>query len=400
MKNLLPALTGVRYLLAVHVVLFHFSPAFAALPKAVGNFIGSGYVAVPMFFVLSGFVVTYTYAGRGLLSATSRRKFWIARVARIYPLYLLAFLITASFALAPRPEEAAVRIFNPVAAVAQVFTLHTWVPAWALTWNLPSWSIGVEFFFYLLFPFFALQLLQRSTPGRLVGVTAAMWILGTSVTMLYVLVDPDGLGFLGSAGTDRAFLDGFWIKLIKFNPLFHLPEFVIGVATGGIFLADLREDRRRNGALMTAAAGLTLLLVLTQSSYLPYPLLHNTTLAPLFAILILGLAHGGGPVARCLSTPAFVRLGNASYAVYILQFPLAVPIFAADVERMTLSRIGVYLALLTAFALLSERLFERPSRSYLKKKLSRLQAGAEEDAAANDREASSSDESAEASAAT
>lgn len=374
MKKHLPALTGVRYLLAIHVVLFHFSPAYEGLPAAIANFLGSGYVAVPMFFVLSGFVLAYTYGAPAHpaeppRASLDRRRFWVARFARIYPLYLMAFLLTSIYSLVPPPGETGPDIFDPVAGLGQVLAIHAWVPAWSLGWNLPSWSISIEFFFYLAFPFFALQTLRRRRTSSLVLLIAAMWLAGTAAPWLYTRWDPDHLGFMSSTGLEGAFVDAFWLKLVKFVPLLHLPEFVIGVATCGIFLADLRNGRERSPLLLTAVPVAVLVLVLSLSSRIPYPLIHNATLAPIFAALVLGLAHGKGAVARVLSLPGFIVLGNASYAVYILQFPLAIPIFGAGSEFLSFPVILGYVLILTLLAIASERWVERPMRRYLKRKL-------------------------------
>src|SRR5438105_2435610 len=92
----LGALASIRFIAAVHVVLYHHrSDAFmVAMPGFIRQIVNGGYVAVGLFFVLSGFILTYTYVGdrhRNL----DPRAFWIARLARIYPVYLLAFVVGA-----------------------------------------------------------------------------------------------------------------------------------------------------------------------------------------------------------------------------------------------------------------------------------------------------------------
>jgi hypothetical protein len=81
-------LTGLRFFAAPHVVWFHYAPG---LPHWPGNIVRNGYMAVALFFVLSGFVLAYTYEGR----TVEPRRFWLARFARIYPGYLTAFCLIA-----------------------------------------------------------------------------------------------------------------------------------------------------------------------------------------------------------------------------------------------------------------------------------------------------------------
>ena len=84
----LAALTGLRFFLAIWVVLFHFArfPA-AGFPVPVKNILSSGFLGVDVFFLLSGFLMAYNYLdGAGAL-VTTNRHFWAARFARIYPVY-------------------------------------------------------------------------------------------------------------------------------------------------------------------------------------------------------------------------------------------------------------------------------------------------------------------------
>src|SRR5580698_9215896 len=64
--------------------------------------------------------------------------------------------------------------------------------------------------------------------------------------------------------------------------------------------------------------------VLASSPSIPYPLLHNALLAPVFAVLIVTLAAGRGPLAALLGTPLFVMLGEASYSLYLIHVPLLI----------------------------------------------------------------------------
>ena len=59
------------------------------------HFFKEGFVGVSFFFVLSGFIIAYNYQEKLLTKATTKRTFWVARIARIYPLHLLTLLIAA-----------------------------------------------------------------------------------------------------------------------------------------------------------------------------------------------------------------------------------------------------------------------------------------------------------------
>src|SRR5438093_3826319 len=92
----LNALASVRFLAALHVVLYHHrDDAFmAGVPDAIRQIVNGGYAAVGLFFVLSGFILTYTYLGNPR-RPLDHRSFWAARVARTYPVYLFSFALGA-----------------------------------------------------------------------------------------------------------------------------------------------------------------------------------------------------------------------------------------------------------------------------------------------------------------
>ena len=98
-KPALPALTGLRTLLALTILLFHFTPAglqwgwFSLYPL-----INIGYVFVSFFFLISGFILSYNYADRP--GGLNLADFWVARLSRLYPVYALTMLISIPMLIA------------------------------------------------------------------------------------------------------------------------------------------------------------------------------------------------------------------------------------------------------------------------------------------------------------
>src|SRR6202020_3679841 len=90
-KPPLPALTGIRTLLAIFIILFHFTPPHLGFLYPIIN---NGYVFVGVFFLISGYVLTYNYADRA--RTLVKREFWLARFSRLYPVYLLVLLLSIS----------------------------------------------------------------------------------------------------------------------------------------------------------------------------------------------------------------------------------------------------------------------------------------------------------------
>src|SRR5215469_17881949 len=151
----LPAVTALRFFAAFHVALFHMNEMGAITsPHWLKTFAGIGYVGVSFFFVLSGFILVYTYAGRNI----GLGEFYQTRFARIYPAYLFSLVLTFPFfyfgALKMHVPffYFAERHFTWASALV-LLLLQSWVPQAALSWNAVAWSLSVEAFFYAIFPF-------------------------------------------------------------------------------------------------------------------------------------------------------------------------------------------------------------------------------------------------------
>jgi peptidoglycan/LPS O-acetylase OafA/YrhL len=310
-------LTSVRALAALEVVLLHTlfelgGPSVRALPLILREGLTSGGLAVSFFFVLSGFILTYTYSNRdGGLKGTPQ-KFWRARVARIYPLYFLAFAMDApraiSFFLGSAASLASALAKIGIAGLAYLTLLQSWHPRVTNSWNTPGWSLSTEAFFYAVFP----ALVAVTKPWRfqrLFGAAIALWAVPIiAYTILFYSHTVD----LTSAGAKT-----FWRS---FPPL-RLSEFVFGVAAGRLFLSGRLEPHLKWLRLFGFVACASILALPVCTLVLPEAVVNNTLDAPLFAVAILAAASGAIPTPGWLSAPPLVLLGRASYAVYIIHQP-------------------------------------------------------------------------------
>jgi peptidoglycan/LPS O-acetylase OafA/YrhL len=314
----LPSLTGIRFIAAFLVVLFHanieIQTSGARHNRGVPE-LTHGYIGVSLFFVLSGFILTYTYLRADSTLRGARWSFWRARFARVYPTYVFALLLSAPlfvkrFAAAPVSSfEAGHAVLG---ALLTPVLLQAWWPTAACQWNCAGWSLSVEAFFYAMFPILAVWLARRSHIRALIAATA-IWLASLACPLLYLWITPDGVAHV----TEASKL--FWLTGLKYNPLVHVGEFSVGILAG---LTFLRRSASETSAMMRVWIALTILaciVVLVSSPWLPYPLLHSGVLAPLFAILIYSLACRDTRGARTVvSSPVMVRLGECSYALYLL----------------------------------------------------------------------------------
>lgn len=308
----LDALTGVRFAAALGILLFHFGgPLVEGAPAWVVRLREGGHAWVGLFYFLSGFVLAHAHPAP--LDRAGRRAFWIARGARLYPAYLLAFLLAAPFAVERWWGLGPVATAKMVAVgLASLLLVHAWIPHVARLWNAPGWSTSVVASFYVLFPFLAARLARRTRRG-LWTAAALAWGAALGPPLLYLALRPDG------PGAELLRHEPAWLEALKFHPLARLGEFACGVALGLLRARGLALGRAGAalgaGALVAAAA-------VVASGAAPYVLLHNGLLVPLFAVAVLALAEGRGPLARALASTPARRLGEASFALYALQEPL------------------------------------------------------------------------------
>lgn len=306
----MPALTGLRTVLAINIMFFHFTPPH---PAFLSPLLDNAYVFVGFFFLISGFVLAYNYADRPTLS---KRTFLIARISRVYPVYLLALVLFIPFlVIAEWPSHTHAAFFTGL--LLTPFALQSWSPLLATFWNTVAWTVPAELFLYILFPFL-LTFFRRhqprfDTPGRLAGLIVLIWIVGLVPHTLYWLTNPDHL-----PGPATRFTYAFWLRLLKYSPPPYLCTF-----TAGILLARLHAVLPLRAALRATMALASLLALAFFFAFaverLPYVLIHGALLLPLFATLLLGLS-GSNPVAAVFAWKPVVKIGETTFSLYLLHF--------------------------------------------------------------------------------
>jgi peptidoglycan/LPS O-acetylase OafA/YrhL len=376
----LAALSGLRFLAALHVLVFHLYcghcahradlahgmgfPAFDQMPAALANLAAHGYCATSFFFLLSGFILTYLYVdAAGALTITDR-KFWTARFARIYPLHLVILA-----GLAPGMVWFAGRLHLSAADLAVSGTLaagllQAWVPRYALHWNYPTWALSAIAFFYLAYPWLTRRLREMSHRQQL-ALLAALPALALAPSLAYLFghaeLRPD---------------NAFWHEVVMRDPLLWLPHFLMGV-----LLARVAGMSRHGGAVEPAAArppvswgdaaALTVLGIELFNTAAPEFVLRHGALAPLFLIVIYDFARGRGVLARFLSWPLLQSLGEASFSMFMWQFPVQVAFKLVLGGRTLPPYVDLALVIVTtvAISLASVWWFEKPAAEWLRRRL-------------------------------
>jgi peptidoglycan/LPS O-acetylase OafA/YrhL len=350
-QQLLP-LTSMRFFLAMWVIAYHLSwPGGAQigwwsnLPHSLFSLLHGGLAILDVFFLTSGFILAYHYRLNSFWSQRELRKYAIARFSRLFPVYLLSLIVIA-------PLEVHASMFHASMAAAKEWIkmglvctlLQSWIPRTALLWNKPAWSLSVNLFFYLLFPFGGVFLWRAWRIRTLLLLAALLWFLALSVPLLVInmhihgLSDADSNSYIEEThalpSEPRATaplnltmapiaIPQVWANFVRYNPLVRLPEFLLGIVLAHLYrrLIEGKHFLVGRGQLLYVPALVLLVSLLTWGgTHIPYLLLPGGLMLPLWSCVVLGFALGGGPLARFLSEPPFVFLGQASYCVYVLHF--------------------------------------------------------------------------------
>jgi peptidoglycan/LPS O-acetylase OafA/YrhL len=351
------ALNGLRFLAALAVVIFHYAPrvgGYARLPEILKNLIDEGPAAVGFFFILSGFVLAHRHLN-GAPRVQAPDFYW-ARFTRLYPAYLLAFLLFLPVALQryvvnPSPGNTGRHTFL-LSAILSSLMLQSWTP-WAQAWNGPGWSLSVEAFMYLLFPFIGYRVATLRRRDS-VFVMLLAWLIPSTLAVAY---------------SARA----TWRLYVTNNPLLWLPLFVMGICASRM-VADWRKVPEGAAHALSTAAFVALILCALAWPHRWADVFVTGGIAPLLAVVILFFTRRQGWIARTAGSPFLSKLGEASYAVYILQAPLwhywqettdslrGVP---AQTGVATLWQFVLFVPLLVLASMAVQRYVEVPARAWL-----------------------------------
>jgi len=294
------SLTGMRALAAIAVAIHH-SIAFWPHPDGVG-FVGQwGYLGVDFFFVLSGFVMQWTWQ-RG----TTARKFLARRFARIYPLIVVT-LVGALLAWWYLQNPLAGYVGPERSIWLNLLVIQSWFfndPGIRQAWNGVTWSLSCEMFFYVCCPLL-LPRLKSLSARRCLMLIAVLYGVECIVQLLTV---PHG---------------GEWVQnFFYYFPVARFPEFIMGALACRLLMTGYRIPIRSVwvifGALVLAPVLLFANLVPVSNQFLSY---SSLVVMPGFVVTILVAATRD--VRRrsrrgMLATRSMVWLGDVSYAYYMV----------------------------------------------------------------------------------
>ncbi|WP_241779893.1 acyltransferase family protein [Streptomyces natalensis] len=342
----MPSLTGLRFIAALLVFAFHATWRSNYITGSAGEVLGkvfanAGSYGVTFFFVLSGFVLTWSARPNDTAPRVWRRRF-----VKIFPNHLVTFAMAAALMLITAQH------FVHLDTFAGLFLVQAWVPDMTVptAMNPVSWSLSCELFFYLCFP--ALLWALNRVPVR------ALWALAGSLAALTVLAPVAAQHLIGGVplppiADGSLSFEQIWF--VYFFPPVRALEFVLGMVTARLMCEGVWPRLALLPALLIAVGGYAI------NSNVPY--LYGTGgmaavwLTPLVAAAADTDRHGTKSPFR---GKTLVRLGELSFAFYMvhgLVITYAHTWFVASGQPSAGARGGILLAAFTVSLLLAHLLF-------------------------------------------
>ncbi|MEV7572531.1 acyltransferase [Pseudarthrobacter sp. NPDC089323] len=287
----LASLTGLRFFAALAVVMYHLHLYFTPIAENL-NLFAYGYTGVSFFFILSGFVLSWSHR-----DDASPGTFYWHRIARIWPLHLLTTVLAVFTPTLPRSSA------HEWWTAAFVLSLtQAWVPAspFLNAFNGVSWSLSCEAFFYLVFPLLHKRLATSGLAARtIIVVPTAMLLLAISLTSVSSMTTADYL--LGTA------------------PLYRLGEFVLGISLARLIKTGCHLPFGSLQAAILVGISHVGLLVWTGLNGPVGVLFANLIMVPGFLALIYACTKADlAGRSGLLGSQVLVRLGQWSYALYLI----------------------------------------------------------------------------------
>jgi peptidoglycan/LPS O-acetylase OafA/YrhL len=327
------ALDGLRFVAALSVMFSHAVyqvrpiPDWSNVKTSTWFLTHTANFGMTLFFVLSGFVIHWNYR-HSIQQPGGLKAFFVARVARLYPLFFVMFIVGATGEIFARGHFERVMLTTP-------FYL-TFISSWWY-WQVDGvhiyevyadpaigvlWSLATEAFFYAIYPLLAAFAARLSLRASMIAI-GATGMLAAVTTLCFFFFSPDIGGF--AAKHFETNYSGFLFWLGYNSPWMRLSEFLTGVfaaqlVVSGFRLRSLSADVIGVFCLAAIAAGIVIIFLMKNSLSMN----DTTLLAPMFGGVCIAAASGQSMVGRFLSAPAMVWGGEASYSLYLLHAPILV----------------------------------------------------------------------------
>jgi len=314
-------ITSVRFLAALYIMAFHWLRLVPTRGLSGFGFrFAASFGGVGLFYFLSGFVLAWVYLRQS--KQVDKKKFYAARFARIYPVFLLTLVADSPWFFASHVanlgyQGALVKTGSTFAA--SLLLLQAWYSGfWGI--DTPNWSLSAETLFYVLFPFI----------GVWIWSLRSKWIV---VSMFLVYIGGQTLVAVVLALAVAHNATSLDLESLLYLPPLHVSTFILGILMARLHVLSIEKNGTtpiKPWALYAAlGAGLAICLGVAQftsdefhNSMQGSILLRDGSMAPLFCVIVWALSNGSTVFSRLLNVKWLVFLGDCSFGLYLIHLPI------------------------------------------------------------------------------
>ncbi|MDX1769892.1 MAG: acyltransferase [Planococcaceae bacterium] len=294
----LNTLTSFRFIAAFMVFLFH---------AGIWKEYQLGYLGVTFFFVLSGFILAYNYKEKfNTLEKPKLIYFYIARIAKIYPIHFLTFFFAIPYYfLVPLNHPPLMYVFQ---GVTNILLIQSFIPVGNVSFNGVSWSLSNELFFYVMFPFLLVLTIKFVKKVR----TRILLVVVLWVTFIVIFS-------LIPQAADEGHSLSRWIAY--FFPVTRLFDFFVGVIFGLVFSGiknKVKNTSKFKFSFFEISSIVLSVVVIFYSPMFPQNLRYSLLILPFWTILIFVFAFQKGILSRIISNKVLIYLGEVSFSFYMI----------------------------------------------------------------------------------
>jgi peptidoglycan/LPS O-acetylase OafA/YrhL len=349
-KAFFPALTGMRAIAAYMVYIVHTDPfKVAVFGQQVFDFFNEFHIGVTIFFVLSGFLITYRYFDEKKLNF---RQYFINRFARIYPMY---FLLTTALFIYFAFTKNQFSVSDFWIYLANITFFRGFFDSIKHSGLGQGWTLSVEEVFYLLAPL--LFLFIKRSKYWLFSLPFVIVLLGFGLVEIFKNID-----FFGFMNANQ-----FMLEFTFFGRCF---EFFTGIALA-LFIKKQKNIPKTNYVTYFGIFGICISTYLLSiqigknicSTDTVFGKIIIAILLPVFGVapLFYGLIKEKTLISRILQTKLFLLLGKSSYIFYLIH----IGVFAAFVFKNVHNYILVFL-IINLVSVFLYQFVEKPLNIFIK----------------------------------
>ncbi|MBV4614313.1 acyltransferase [Escherichia coli] len=331
-------LTGLRFIAALMVYLCHLNTDYFGV--FVKEMFSQGFIGVSFFFILSGFILSYSYEDKLKNEVTSKRQFILLRLARIVPMHLL---LAMPFILL----TIHLKNFDFSKTLTNILLMQSWIPKedYYFSLNGVSWSLSDELFFYLMF----IPLIYTSITKKVI----------TAISIITLLLT---IYFLKIIQTEEL---NHWLYYIF--PVSRLVEFICGM----IIYACWKNSRQQTvDSLLFLTSLLPLLIAIYYSNNINNSLRYSLYyLLPMVIFFTSCIYLRNGVIHTILSSKTLELLGKSSFIFYLIHQPIILFCFKIFGHNPGPLYLIALLVIITIVSIILYKLVEEPLELMLRKRI-------------------------------